>query len=241
MGIAWMVIVAVEMLSGRHRHRLLRVGLLQRRQPRAGDGGDRAHRRRRRRARQPVRARSGRRYTGEVDPMSTRASMRSRSGFDARRRGAPAARAARRRPHRSPTGEFVSLIGHSGCGKSTLLNVIAGLDPARRGEVTLDGAAVAGPGPDRAIVFQNYSLLPRLSLSTTSRVAVRSARPRASGRRPTCSPSATSRAVGLWEHRAQASARGVRRHAAAHRGGAGVRGRASASCCSTSRSARSTR
>jgi nitrate ABC transporter ATP-binding subunit len=75
-----------------------------------------------------------------------------------------------------PTGQFVSLIGHSGCGKSTLLNVIAGLDQPSSGAVTLDGVAVSGPGPDRAIVFQNYSLLPRLSLFDNVRVAVREAR-----------------------------------------------------------------
>lgn len=57
-------------------------------------------------------------------------------------------------------GEFVSLIGHSGCGKSTLLNMIAGLDLATDGLVTLEGKRVTKPGPDRMVVFQNYSLLP---------------------------------------------------------------------------------
>ncbi|HEY9726344.1 MAG TPA: nitrate ABC transporter ATP-binding protein [Chroococcales cyanobacterium] len=57
-------------------------------------------------------------------------------------------------------GEFVSLIGHSGCGKSTLLNMIAGLDLPTDGVVTLEGQRIKQPGPDRMVVFQNYSLLP---------------------------------------------------------------------------------
>ena len=57
-------------------------------------------------------------------------------------------------------GEFVSLIGHSGCGKSTLLNMIAGLDLPTEGLVTLEGQRIKKPGPDRMVVFQNYSLLP---------------------------------------------------------------------------------
>ncbi len=57
-------------------------------------------------------------------------------------------------------GEFVSLIGHSGCGKSTLLNIIAGLDLPTQGLVTLEGQRITKPGPDRMVVFQNYSLLP---------------------------------------------------------------------------------
>src|SRR5690349_14098195 len=61
-------------------------------------------------------------------------------------------------------GEFVSIIGHSGCGKSTLLNVVAGLVPMSVGAVILDGAAVEAPGPERAVVFQNHSLLPWLTV-----------------------------------------------------------------------------
>jgi bicarbonate transport system ATP-binding protein len=57
-------------------------------------------------------------------------------------------------------GEFISFIGHSGCGKSTLLNMIAGLDLPSDGIVTLEGQKVVEPGPDRMVVFQNYSLLP---------------------------------------------------------------------------------
>ena len=60
-------------------------------------------------------------------------------------------------------GEFVSLIGHSGCGKSTLLNILGGLLQSTTGEVFLEGKVVDTPGPDRAIVFQNHSLLPWLT------------------------------------------------------------------------------
>lgn len=57
-------------------------------------------------------------------------------------------------------GEVISLIGHSGCGKSTLLNLIAGLTLPTSGALICDGREIAGPGPERAVVFQNHSLLP---------------------------------------------------------------------------------
>ena len=60
-------------------------------------------------------------------------------------------------------GEFVSLIGHSGCGKSTVLNIVAGLYQATTGGVILNGKEVTEPGPERAVVFQNHSLLPGLT------------------------------------------------------------------------------
>jgi nitrate/nitrite transport system ATP-binding protein len=69
-------------------------------------------------------------------------------------------------------GEFVSLIGHSGCGKSTLLNTIAGLDLATTGGVILEGREITEPGPDRMVVFQNYSLLPWLSVEENIALAV---------------------------------------------------------------------
>ncbi|AQR64598.1 nitrate ABC transporter ATP-binding protein [Aquaspirillum sp. LM1] len=60
-------------------------------------------------------------------------------------------------------GEFISLIGHSGCGKSTVLNVIAGLLTPTSGVALAAGREIDGPGPERAVVFQNHSLLPWLS------------------------------------------------------------------------------
>ena len=69
-------------------------------------------------------------------------------------------------------GEFISLIGHSGCGKSTLLNMIAGLDRATTGGVILEGREITEPGPDRMVVFQNYSLLPWLSVRENIALAV---------------------------------------------------------------------
>ncbi|HEX4975858.1 MAG TPA: ABC transporter ATP-binding protein, partial [Pseudomonadales bacterium] len=70
-------------------------------------------------------------------------------------------------------GEYVSLIGHSGCGKSTVLNVVAGLLRASSGGVVLSGREVNEPGPERAVVFQNHSLLPWLSSYQNVELAVK--------------------------------------------------------------------
>lgn len=63
-----------------------------------------------------------------------------------------------------PPNDFVTILGPSGCGKSTLLRIVAGLDRPTSGKVTLDGQTIAGPGPDRGMVFQSYTLFPWLNV-----------------------------------------------------------------------------
>jgi nitrate/nitrite transport system ATP-binding protein len=69
-------------------------------------------------------------------------------------------------------GSYISIIGHSGCGKSTLLNLIAGLTRVTSGAILLENREVNAPGPDRAVVFQNHSLLPWLTVYDNVRIAV---------------------------------------------------------------------
>jgi nitrate/nitrite transport system ATP-binding protein len=69
-------------------------------------------------------------------------------------------------------GEVISIIGHSGCGKSTLLNLIAGLTEVTSGAILLEDQAVVRPGPERAVVFQNHSLLPWLTVYDNVKLAV---------------------------------------------------------------------
>ena len=98
-------------------------------------------------------------------------------------------------------GEFVSLIGHSGCGKSTLLNILGGLIAPDAGTVTLDGKPIEAPSPDRAMVFQSYSLLPRVSLVRNVQVAVSSARRDWSKEKVDATAERYLTGVNLWEHR----------------------------------------
>jgi nitrate/nitrite transport system ATP-binding protein len=99
-------------------------------------------------------------------------------------------------------GEFVAFIGHSGCGKSTVLNMVAGVYTPSAGIVRVDGMPVTTPGPDRAMVFQSYSLLPWLTVEENvfqavdavfaNRMTMRDRRARAER---------FLRMVHLWEHR----------------------------------------
>ncbi|MDD2697664.1 MAG: ABC transporter ATP-binding protein [Arcobacteraceae bacterium] len=73
--------------------------------------------------------------------------------------------------------EVVSIIGHSGCGKSTILNIIAGLDTATNGVLVLENKEIKGPGFDRAVVFQNHSLLPWLTVYQNIEMAVKKVMP----------------------------------------------------------------
>ncbi|MEY4484026.1 MAG: hypothetical protein RL693_1478 [Verrucomicrobiota bacterium] len=78
-------------------------------------------------------------------------------------------------------GEFVAIIGYSGTGKTTLVNMLAGLLKPDSGEVLLEGKPITGPGPDRSLVFQNYSLLPWLTVTENIALAVDSVFPDWSG------------------------------------------------------------
>ena len=73
--------------------------------------------------------------------------------------------------------EFITVVGHSGCGKSTLLNIIAGLEEASSGGVVLDGKEVDRPGLDRSVVFQNFALIPWMTVLDNIQLAVKAANP----------------------------------------------------------------
>lgn len=75
---------------------------------------------------------------------------------------------------------FVSIIGPSGCGKSTLLNMIAGLSDISAGEILLNHHPITGPGPDRGMVFQNYALMPWMTVEENVRFAVETVHPKMS-------------------------------------------------------------
>jgi len=98
-------------------------------------------------------------------------------------------------------GEIVALIGHSGCGKSTLMNTISGMVKPTSGSVSANGNEVKGPGPDRGIVFQNYSLLPWLTVQKNIYVAVDSVFKNKTAAEKKELVENNLRMVNLWEHR----------------------------------------
>lgn len=98
-------------------------------------------------------------------------------------------------------GEIVALIGHSGCGKSTLLGTISGMVKPTSGQVYANDKKVDSPGPDRGIVFQNYSLLPWLSVYQNIEVAVGSALKELSAVQRAALVENNLRMVNLWEHK----------------------------------------
>jgi nitrate/nitrite transport system ATP-binding protein len=98
-------------------------------------------------------------------------------------------------------GQIVSIIGHSGCGKSTIMNAIAGMTFPTRGRVILNGGEIKGPGPDRGIVFQNYSLLPWLTVYENIYQAVDAALRDLAKAEKKETVERYLRMVNLWDHR----------------------------------------
>ena len=98
-------------------------------------------------------------------------------------------------------GEIVSLIGHSGCGKSTLMGTISGMVKPSKGKVLANDKIVTKPGPDRGIVFQNYSLLPWLNVYKNIFTAVDCALPGKSEKEKKELVEGNLRMVNLWEHK----------------------------------------
>jgi nitrate ABC transporter ATP-binding subunit len=98
-------------------------------------------------------------------------------------------------------GEIVSIIGHSGCGKSTIINAIAGMVTPSKGKVLLDGRLIMKPGPDRGMVFQNYSLLPWLTAYDNVFQAVDAALATESRAEKHKRVEHYLKMVGLWDHR----------------------------------------
>jgi nitrate/nitrite transport system ATP-binding protein len=98
-------------------------------------------------------------------------------------------------------GEIISLIGHSGCGKSTLMGTISGMVKPTSGDVVASGKKVTGPGPDRGIVFQNYSLLPWLSVYKNIFEAVDSALNGLSKAEKKALVERQLKMVHLWDHK----------------------------------------
>ena len=98
-------------------------------------------------------------------------------------------------------GEIVTLIGHSGCGKSTLMGTISGMVKPTTGSVIANGSLIAKPGPDRGIVFQNYSLLPWLTVYKNIYEAVDSAIKNKTSKEKRELAEKNLKMVNLWEHK----------------------------------------
>ena len=99
-------------------------------------------------------------------------------------------------------GEFVAFIGHSGCGKSTVLNMVAGIAPPSTGTIRIGGRVVTAPGPDRAMVFQSYSLLPWLTVEDNVLQAVEAVfQDSMPSKEKHARTERFLRMVNLWEHR----------------------------------------
>lgn len=98
-------------------------------------------------------------------------------------------------------GQIISIIGHSGCGKSTIMNAIGGMVFPSRGRVVLNAKDIKGPGPDRGIVFQNYSLLPWLTVYQNIFQAVDAAVKNVSKAEKSGVCEKYLKMVNLWEHR----------------------------------------
>ena len=98
-------------------------------------------------------------------------------------------------------GEIITLIGHSGCGKSTLMGTISGMVKPTTGEVIANDEIVSKPGPDRGIVFQNYSLLPWLTVYKNIYEAVDSAIKNKTGKEKKELAEKNLKMVNLWEHK----------------------------------------
>jgi nitrate/nitrite transport system ATP-binding protein len=98
-------------------------------------------------------------------------------------------------------GEIISVIGHSGCGKSTIINAIAGMITPTSGTVVLNGRRIKSPGPDRGIVFQNYSLLPWLTIYNNVYEAVDAALKDENKIEKHARVERFLKMVNLWDHR----------------------------------------
>ena len=116
-------------------------------------------------------------------------------------------------------GEFIAIVGYSGSGKTTLISLIAGLITPDDGEICLAGAPITGPGPDRGIVFQNYSLLPWLTVFENIYLAVDAVFPNLPAAAKRQRTEHWARLVNLGDAMTETSPRTVRGHAPARRCG----------------------